>query len=63
MTARETVMSRISIKDRGQLPAELLPLWDKMTSYGDFADQAGVMAQRLRSDHGRVEENVVSSDY
>nr|WP_246700459.1 carboxymuconolactone decarboxylase family protein [Variibacter gotjawalensis] len=28
------------------MPADLHPLWDKMTTYGPFEDQAGVMAQR-----------------
>lgn len=40
-------MSRVALKTRADLPAELLPLWDRMTTYGDFADQAGAMAQRL----------------
>ncbi|MGE8127646.1 carboxymuconolactone decarboxylase family protein [Methylobacterium sp. NPDC080182] len=40
-------MARVTMKTRDDLPAELHPLWDKMTTYGDFADQAGVMAQRL----------------
>ena len=39
-------MSRISIKTKADLPAELRPLWDKMTTYGSFENQAGVMAQR-----------------
>lgn len=39
-------MSRVSIAPRESLPEELQPLWDRMTGYGDFADQAGVMAQR-----------------
>jgi AhpD family alkylhydroperoxidase len=39
-------MSRISIKTRDGLPAELKPLWDRMTTYGAFENQAGVMAQR-----------------
>jgi uncharacterized peroxidase-related enzyme len=39
-------MSRISIKTRDDLPNELRPLWDKMTTYGAFENQAGVMAQR-----------------
>ena len=39
-------MSRISIKTKNDLPAELAPLWDKMTSYGAFENQAGVMAHR-----------------
>ena len=33
-------MSRISIKTRKELPAELQPLWDKMTTYGAFENQA-----------------------
>jgi uncharacterized peroxidase-related enzyme len=40
------VMSRISIKTKSDLPAELGPLWDKMTTYGSFENQAGVMAHR-----------------
>lgn len=40
-------MSRVSIKTRNDLPAKLKPLWDKMTTYGAFENQAGVMAQRL----------------
>jgi len=40
-------MSRVSIKTREDLPAELRPLWDKMTTYGAFENQAGVMAHRL----------------
>ncbi|MFG1420538.1 carboxymuconolactone decarboxylase family protein [Roseixanthobacter liquoris] len=40
-------MSRITHKRRADLPETLHPLWDKMESYGDFADQAGVMARRL----------------
>ena len=39
-------MSRVSIKTRNDLPAELQPLWDKMTTYGAFENQAGVMAHR-----------------
>ncbi|MHC2241870.1 carboxymuconolactone decarboxylase family protein [Bradyrhizobium elkanii] len=39
-------MSRVSIKIRNDLPGELKPLWDKMTTYGAFENQAGVMAQR-----------------
>ena len=39
-------MSRVSIKSRNDLPAELRPLWDKMTTYGAFENQAGVMAHR-----------------
>jgi len=40
-------MPRITPKTRDDLPETLHPLWDKMLGYGDFADQAGVMAQRL----------------
>ncbi|WP_407164852.1 carboxymuconolactone decarboxylase family protein [Bradyrhizobium sp. ORS 111] len=39
-------MSRVSAKTRNELPPELRPLWDKMTTYGAFEHQAGVMAQR-----------------
>ena len=39
-------MSRVSIKTKDDLPAELQPLWDKMTTYGAFENQAGVMAHR-----------------
>jgi len=39
-------MSRVSIKTRDDLPAELRPLCDKMTTYGAFENQAGVMAHR-----------------
>jgi uncharacterized peroxidase-related enzyme len=39
-------MSRISIKTREDLPLDLRPLWDKMTTYGAFENQAGVMAHR-----------------
>lgn len=39
-------MSRISIKTRDDLPEALRPLWDKMTTYGSFENQAGVMAHR-----------------
>src|SRR5271155_3228448 len=39
-------MSRVSIKSKDDLPAELRPLWDKMTTYGAFENQAGVMAHR-----------------
>ena len=39
-------MSRVSIKTKDDLPAELRPLWDKMTTYGAFENQAGVMAHR-----------------
>ncbi len=40
-------MARIEPKTRADLPEHLQPLWDKMLGYGDFADQAGVMAHRL----------------
>ena len=40
-------MSRVSIKTRDDLPETLRPLWDKMTTYGAFENQAGVMAHRL----------------
>jgi uncharacterized peroxidase-related enzyme len=43
---KEKSMSRVSIKTRDDLPAELKPLWDKMTTYGAFENQAGVMAHR-----------------
>jgi len=39
-------MSRVSIKSRDDLPQEVKPLWDKMTTYGAFENQAGVMAHR-----------------
>src|SRR6201993_4190300 len=39
-------MSRVSVKSRDDLPPELRPLWDKMTTYGAFENQAGVMAHR-----------------
>ena len=39
-------MSRVSIKSRDDLPAELRPLWEKMTTYGAFENQAGGMAHR-----------------
>jgi AhpD family alkylhydroperoxidase len=39
-------MPRIEPKTRADLPEDLHPLWDKMLTYGDFADQAGVMAYR-----------------
>jgi len=42
----EEVMSRVSIKTRDDLPQEVKPLWDKMTTYGAFENQAGVMAHR-----------------
>lgn len=40
-------MSRVSIKGRDDLPDSLKPLWDKMTTYGAFENQAGVMVHRL----------------
>ena len=40
-------MTRITRKSREDLPAAEQPLWDRMLAAGDFADQAGVMAQRL----------------
>ncbi|MGI9523028.1 MAG: carboxymuconolactone decarboxylase family protein [Hyphomicrobiaceae bacterium] len=39
-------MPRITPKERDDIPENLRPLWDKMLGYGDFADQAGVMAYR-----------------
>jgi uncharacterized peroxidase-related enzyme len=39
-------MSRISVRTRDELPEALRPLWDRMKSYGDFENQAGVMAHR-----------------
>jgi AhpD family alkylhydroperoxidase len=39
-------MSRISIKTKEDLPRALWPLWDRMTAYGAFENQAGVMAHR-----------------
>ncbi len=39
-------MSRVTIKTKTDLPPELHALWDKMTTYGAFENQAGVMAQR-----------------
>src|SRR3978361_1492686 len=39
-------MSRVSIKTKDDLPAELGPLWDKMTTYGAFETQAGGMEHR-----------------
>ena len=43
---KDDPMSRISIKTRDDLPEALKPLWDKMTTYGAFENQAGVMAHR-----------------
>jgi uncharacterized peroxidase-related enzyme len=40
-------MSRVSIKTKNDLPPAMQPLWDKMTTYGAFENQAGVMAHRL----------------
>ncbi|MAI47979.1 MAG: carboxymuconolactone decarboxylase family protein [Hyphomicrobiaceae bacterium TMED74] len=40
-------MPRIEPKTRADIPDHLQPLWDKMLGYGDFADQAGVMAYRM----------------
>lgn len=40
-------MSRITRKSRDDLPLALQPLWDRMLVAGDYADQSGVMAQRL----------------
>src|SRR5689334_3693978 len=39
-------MSRISIKGKAELPADLHLLWEKMRAYGDFEHQAGAMAHR-----------------
>ena len=39
-------MSRISTKTKADLPPALWPLWEKMRGYGDFENQAGVMAHR-----------------
>jgi uncharacterized peroxidase-related enzyme len=39
-------MSRIPIKSKEDLPQALWPLWEKMTTYGAFESQAGVMAHR-----------------
>jgi uncharacterized peroxidase-related enzyme len=39
-------MSRISTKTKEDLPPELRPMWEKMQGYGDFENQAGVMAHR-----------------
>ncbi|MGM4964391.1 carboxymuconolactone decarboxylase family protein [Tardiphaga sp. 1201_B9_N1_1] len=40
-------MARVTLKRRDDLPDHLRPLWDRMTTYGPFAEQAGAMAQRL----------------
>ena len=39
-------MSRISIKSKADLPADLRVLWEQMRTYGDFEHQAGAMAHR-----------------
>ena len=39
-------MSRIRPKTREELPDRLKPLWDEMTTYGAFENQAGVMVHR-----------------
>jgi uncharacterized peroxidase-related enzyme len=39
-------MSRITAKAKDDLPRALWPLWEKMQGYGDFENQAGVMAHR-----------------
>jgi len=39
-------MARIRGKSREDLPADLRPLWERMQGYGDFENQAGVMAHR-----------------
>jgi len=43
---KDEPMSRVSIKTKNDLPPALQPLWDKMTTYGAFENQAGVMAHR-----------------
>jgi uncharacterized peroxidase-related enzyme len=43
---KDRSMSRVSIKTRNDLPPALQPLWDKMTTYGAFENQAGAMAHR-----------------
>jgi len=40
-------VSRVNVKTREDLPPALRPLWNKMTTYGAFENQAGVMAHRL----------------
>ncbi len=40
-------MARVTVHERNNLPEDLQPLWDKMSSYGPFEGQAGVMANRL----------------
>lgn len=39
-------MTRLTTKTRADLPERLQPLWDKMTTYGAFENQAGMMAHR-----------------
>ena len=39
-------MSRVSIKTKDDLPADLHALWQRMTTYGAFENQAGAMAHR-----------------
>jgi AhpD family alkylhydroperoxidase len=39
-------MARIRGKTKEDLPADLRPLWERMQGYGDFENQAGVMAHR-----------------
>jgi uncharacterized peroxidase-related enzyme len=39
-------MSRIRPKSREEIPERLRPLWDEMTTYGAFENQAGVMVHR-----------------
>ena len=39
-------MTRLSAKTRDELPDSLQPLWDKISDYGDFGNQAAVMAHR-----------------
>lgn len=40
-------MPRVPALGRSDIPENLRPLWDKMETYGPFAGQAGVMANRL----------------
>lgn len=39
-------MSRVPIKSKAEIPAELHSLWDQMRTYGAFENQAGAMANR-----------------
>lgn len=39
-------MARVRVHTRDDLPEHLRPLWDRMTTYGPFEGQAGVMANR-----------------